>query len=172
VNGLGLVALCVVGASLVVTMAWVSGVRKLKRLDSEASSALTKLDRALATRADLIPNLVGAAKSVTELDASVWQSVVYARTASIQADTLQEKAAADAALTKALDSLLASTEGNAALAKRSNYMDTRTRLVEAEAKLAVARAHYNDTVINLNSALAGALARVIARHSRLTSSAP
>lgn len=148
---IALLLILVLGIGLV---AWgIAMFNKLRRLDVAAEGAWSGVDTVLTKRADLIPNLVGTVKGARDFEASTLENVVKARTASVQATSVQEKAAADDMLTAALGKLFALAEAYPQLTATANFRDLQSQLAVVEGELQFARQYYNDAVVQLNTAL-------------------
>lgn len=146
-----IVALVVLAVILVVTV--IVQFNKLRRLDELCIGAFADIDTLLTKRADLVPNLVETVKGARDFEASTVESVTTARTASLQASGISDRAQADGSLTAALGRLFAVAEAYPQLTATANFRDLQTQLAEVESQLQFARQFYNDTVVTLNTAL-------------------
>jgi LemA protein len=147
-----IIAIIVIVVALLVLFA-IAQFNKLRRLDQLCIGAFADIDTLLAQRADLIPNLVETVSGAKEFESSTLQAVTKARTASMNAQDVNEKAQADNALTSALGKLFAVAEAYPQLTATANFAQLQTQLAEIETKLQFARQFYNDTVVQLNTAL-------------------
>lgn len=152
-NGLATVLLIIFVLALVAVFVSIAMFNKLRRLDVAAQGAFAGIDTMLTKRADLIPNLVGTVKGARDFEAATLQEVVKARTATIQAGTVAEKSAADDMLTSALGRLFALAEAYPQLTATANFRDMQTQLAAVEGELQFARQFYNDSAVQLNTAL-------------------
>jgi LemA protein len=79
--------------------------------------------------------------------------VTEARTRTTAAKSIDEKSAADAAMTGALGRLFAVAESYPQLTTTANFGQLQTQLADLESQLQFARQYYNDSVVHLNTAL-------------------
>lgn len=132
---------------------FVSQFNKLRRLDVLCVGALGDIDTLLTKRADLVPNLVETVKGARDFESSTIEAVTEARTRTQAAQSIDQKAAADASLTGALSRLFAVAEAYPQLTATSNFQTLQVQLAEIESQLQFARQYYNDSVVHLNTAL-------------------
>ncbi len=126
---------------------------KLRRADIGAQEALGGIDVQLTRRADLIPNLVNTVKGYAQHERAVFDEVTSARAGvqvAAERGTVQEKAAAEARLDKALVDVLAVAEAYPDLKASANFQELQAALADTENQLSFARQFYNDAVKNLN----------------------
>lgn len=141
---------------LVAVVLLIGGVvlyNKLIRLKMAVQEGLAQIDVQLQRRADLIPNLVETVKGYAAHEREALESVISARAASLGANTVGEKAAADGVLTGALRGLLAVAEAYPDLKASANFISLQEELAGTENKIAFARQRYNDQVRSLNTAI-------------------
>jgi LemA protein len=132
---------------------FVSQFNKLRRRDVLCVGALGDIDTLLTKRADLVPNLVETVTGARDFEASTIEAVTEARTRTQQAESIDQKSAADASLTSALSRLFAVAEAYPQLTATSNFQTLQVQLAEVEGQLQFARQYYNDSVVHLNTAL-------------------
>ena len=126
---------------------------KLRRVDIAAQEALGGIDVQLTRRADLIPNLVNTVKGYAQHEKGVFEAVTNARAgvaAAAKDGTVPEKAAAEAALDKAIIDVLAVAEAYPDLKASANFQALQAELSDTENKISFARQFYNDAVGTLN----------------------
>lgn len=145
--------LIVAGIVLVVLVVGVLQFNRLRRLDVASEGALGDIDTLLTKRADLVPNLVETVKGSRDFEASTLEAVTTARTKAQSAKSINEKAAADAAMTGALGRLFAVAEAYPQLTTTANFGQLQGQLADLEGQLQFARQYYNDSVVHLNTAL-------------------
>lgn len=140
---------------LIVILALVafSQFNKLRRLDVRVDGAMGDIDTLLTKRADLVPNLVETVKGSRDFEASTLEAVTSARASAAGATSIDAKAAADASLTGALSRLFAVAEAYPQLTATANFRDLQTQLADLESQLQFARQYYNDSVVQLNTAI-------------------
>lgn len=148
-----IIALLIVVLLLIVVAVAVTQFNRLRRLDVAALGAWAGIDTLLTKRADLVPNLVETVKGAAEFERGTLEEVTEARTAVSRASGVQDTAAADGFLTQALGRLFAVAEAYPQLTATANYRDLQAQLTAVEGELQFARQFYNDSVVNLNTAL-------------------
>ena len=152
----------------------VIGFNKLRTSDIGAQEALGGIDVQLTRRADLIPNLVETVKGYAAHEKGVFEEVTAAR-AGVQAaaagDDVPAKAAADAALQRALVKLNAVAEDYPDLKASTNFLDLQSQLADTENQISFARQYYNDAVATLNKLVRDHPVDVLHRHRRRARSA-
>ncbi|MFL6090330.1 MAG: LemA family protein [Aeromicrobium sp.] len=134
----------------------VTGFNKLRVLDVGSLEALGGIDVQLTRRADLIPNLVNTVKGYAQHEKGVFEEVTKARAgvqAAAKGGTVDEKAASQARLDKAIVDVLAVAEAYPDLKATANFQQLQTALTDTENQLAFARQFYNDAVAKQNSAV-------------------
>lgn len=141
-----LVVVLVVGIGLFV----VTGLNRLRQLRVGVDEAMAGIDVQLTRRAELIPNLVETVKGYMGHERGTLEAVTQARAASQAANTVGEKAAADAATRQALANLFAVAEAYPDLKASTNFSQLQTELARTEDQLAFARQFYNDACSTLN----------------------
>lgn len=122
-------------------------------LRNRAEEAWSDISVQMKRRYDLIPNLVNTVKGYATHEASVFENVTAARTAAMGANTLQEHAEKEAALTSTLKTLFAVSENYPALQAAQNFLDLQHELRDAEDKIQAARRFYNGNVRQFNTSV-------------------
>ncbi len=120
-------------------------------LKTRIHEALSGIDVQLKRRADLIPNLVETVKGYAKHEKEVFTQVTKARTALMNAGSLEEKARANDMLTNALKSLFAVAEAYPQLQASENFRDLQRQLEDTEDKVAYSRQFYNTNVLDFNT---------------------
>jgi LemA protein len=146
-----LVVLLLIGTVLVL------GFNRLRRQDVAVQEALGDVDVQLTRRADLIPNLVSTVKGYAAHESTVLEEVTAARVAVQQAatsGTVEQKAAAEAQLDRALVNVRAVAEAYPDLKASAGFLQLQGQLAETENHLATARKRYNDAAGALNTSMA------------------
>ncbi len=150
-----LIIILVIIALLVIF--FIVGFNKLKKADIHAEEALGGIDVQLTRRADLIPNLVETVKGYASHEKGVFEEVTAARarvTEAARNGTVDEKAAAEAQMDKALVNVMAVAENYPDLKASTNFRNLQQQLADTENQLAFARQYYNDAVATLNKLVA------------------
>ena len=145
--------LLIIVVLLVLVVVGIVQFNKLRRLDVLCTGAIGDIDTLLTKRADLVPNLVETVKGARDFESSTIEAVTAARTRSQDAQSIDEKSAADASMTGALGRLFAVAEAYPQLTATSNFQTLQVQLADIEGQLQFARQFYNDSVVHLNTAL-------------------
>lgn len=114
-------------------------------------TALSDLDVVLQRRADLIPNLVNTVKGAAAHETEIIDSVTSARANLLGADSVSEKAEANAELSKAINALMVIVENYPTISTSANYTQLSDELAGTENRIATARRDYNEIVKEYNS---------------------
>jgi len=101
---------------------------ELVRLRIENDRAFANIDVLLKQRHDEIPNLVSCVKGYMHHERQTLEAVALARTASIGAASIAQKAQADLRLTGALRSLFAVAERYPELKANQNFLALQKRI--------------------------------------------
>lgn len=149
-----MVTLIVLAAVVALALFGVVAFNKLRVLDVGSQEALGGIDVQLTRRADLIPNLVNTVKGYAQHEKGVFEEVTKARAgvqAATQNGTVEDKAAAQARLDKAIIDVLAVAEAYPDLKATVNFQQLQTALTDTENQLAFARQYYNDAAAKQNA---------------------
>ncbi len=149
----GIIIAIVVGVIVLLGIALISANNNLVSMEAKVDAALANIDTNLQRRADLIPNLVSTVKGYAAHEQEAIDSVTQARANLAGASTVEEKAAADSALTTALNNLLVVVENYPDLKASANFAQLADELAGTENRIAVARRDYNDAVQSYNTAI-------------------
>ncbi len=117
------------------------------------SNSWRQIDVQLKRRADLIPNLVDTVKGYASHERELFAKVTELRSKVAGGGSVKEISEANNALTGVLKSLFAVAEAYPDLKANQNFMMLQEELSGTESKIAFARQFYNDTVMNLNTAI-------------------
>ena len=117
------------------------------RVDEAWSDITVQLKR----RLDLIPNLIETVKGYAAHEKSVFEEVTKARTEVLNANGVQQTAAAENQFEGALKSLFAVAEAYPDLKASNNFIELQKELVDTEDKIQAARRFYNNGVVTLNT---------------------
>ena len=153
-KGLG-ITLAVVGVLLLVALlvggSYVSAKNQMVAKDQNVKTEWSDVDVQLERRADLIPNLVETVKGFTKEESSVLTEVAQARDGLMNAQTPQDKIAANGHLDNALAKVLVLTENYPQLRSSDQFMRLQDELAGTENRIAVARKRYNDALQDYNT---------------------
>ncbi|MFC6236465.1 LemA family protein [Longivirga aurantiaca] len=131
---------------------------RLRTQDVSAQEALGGIDVQLTRRADLVPNLVETVKGYAAHERAVFDEVTQARAQVASATgagaTVEQRAAAEAALQRGILHINAVAEAYPDLKASQGFISLQEQLASTEDQLAFARQYYNDSVSTLNTSLA------------------
>lgn len=144
----------IVVAVVVLLVIWVIGIyNNLVRLRNNRENAFANIDVQLKQRYDLVPQLVATVKGYAEHEKEVFQRVTEARAAAMGATTINDKIAADNALSSALAGLKVSLEAYPELKANTNFLQLQNEVADIENKLAAVRRFFNSATRELNNAV-------------------
>ena len=123
----------------------------LVRLQNQIDNAWAQIDVQLKRRFDLIPNLIETVKGYTKHEKGVLEGVTKARTAFMGAESIEEKGKAANMLEGTLKTLFAVSENYPKLQANENFLQLQEELSGTESKIAYARQHYNDMILEYNN---------------------
>ncbi|NTU89235.1 MAG: LemA family protein, partial [Actinobacteria bacterium] len=138
---------------VVLVVMFVGFYNKFVNLRNRVDNAWAQIDVQLQRRLDLIPNLVETVKGYAAHEAGTLQAVTNARQVAAGADTVEEKMAANNALTSTLRTLFAVAEAYPDLKANQNFLSLQNQLAETEDKISYMRQSYNDTVMIYNTGI-------------------
>jgi LemA protein len=145
--GTATIALFLAGATVYVVILY----NELVGLRNENDRAFANIDVLLKQRHDEIPNLVSCVKGYMDHERQTLEAVALARTASIGAASIPQKAQADVRLTGALHTLFAVAERYPDLKANRNFLSLQKRISELEERIADRREFFNDDVNTYNT---------------------
>jgi len=140
---------------------------ELVGLRNENDRAFANIDVLLKQRHDEIPNLVSCVKGYMDHVRQTLEAVALARTASIGAASIPQKAQADVRLTGALHTLFAVAERYPGLKANQNFLALQKRISELEERIADRREFFNDDVATYNTRIAQLPEVFLARQMKL-----
>src|ERR1700730_15920766 len=147
---LGLVAVIVI-LVLIFGGMYVSTKNKIVTLNETIKSNWAQVDVVLQRRADLIPNLVETVKGFAAHEEIVYGDIAKARSALMNAQTPQDKIAANGQLDSALSRLLVIVENYPQLKSNVNFLRLQDELAGTENRIAVERRRYNEVGQDYNT---------------------
>ena len=142
----------VVAVVVVLVICFISMYNGLVKLRNNRENAFANIDVQLKQRFDLVPQLVNTVKGYAAHEKEVLEKVTAARAAAMNASTVDEKVAADKALSGALAGLRVSLEAYPELKANENFLQLQNELADIENKLSAARRFFNSTTRELNNA--------------------
>jgi len=123
----------------------------LVRLRNENDRAWANIDVLLKQRHDEVPNLVETVKGYMQHEQQTLLAVTQARTASMNASSIREKACADLQIVTALRGLFAVAENYPQLKANQNFLRLQNRITELEERIADRREFFNDDINTYNT---------------------
>ena len=138
---------------MIVAIAAVVAYNSLVRLRNNRENAFANIDVQLKQRHDLIPQLVATVKGYADHEKSVLENVTAARSAAINASTINEKIQAENALSNAQAGMRITLEAYPDLKANQNFMQLQTEVADIENKLAASRRFFNSATRELNNAV-------------------
>lgn len=131
---------------------WLVGVfNSLVRSRNRVKEAWSDIDVQLKRRYDLIPNLVQTVKGYAAHEQGTLDKVIQARSAAMNAKTVDEHGKAENMLSGALKNLFALAEAYPQLRAVESFAKLQDELSDTENKIQAARRFYNTNVLDLNN---------------------
>lgn len=147
-------ALLIVIAVVVLLGLWgVSIYNNLVKLRNNRENAFANIDVQLKQRHDLVQQLVATVKGYATHEKEVLTQVTQARTAAMNATTINEKIQAENQLSSALQGLRVSLEAYPDLKANQNFLQLQQEIADIENKLAAVRRYFNTATRELNNAV-------------------
>ena len=145
--------LVVVAIIAIIFVPVISGYNNMVKLDQTVKQSESDIDTQLQRRSDLIPNLVATVKGYATQEKTIFTEIADARAKLSGAQTITDKANADAQLSNSLSRLLVIVENYPTLKSDQNFRDLSVALEGTENRINIARKDYNTAVSNYNSAI-------------------
>ncbi|MCK1989338.1 LemA family protein [Lysinibacillus fusiformis] len=143
---IGIIVIILIVLALVLIPKYNSLVTGEENVDSKWAQVENQLQR----RYDLIPNLVESVKGYANHEQQIIADITNARAQMSNANTPEQQAVANDALTGALSRLLVVVENYPNLKADANFRQLMDELAGTENRLAVAREDYNNEVQQFN----------------------
>ena len=147
-----MITLIIIAVVVVIVLCFISMYNGLVKLRNNRENAFANIDVQLKQRYDLVPQLVSTVKGYASHEKDVLEKVTAARAAAMSATTIDEKVAADKAMSSALSGLKVSLEAYPELKANQNFLQLQTELADIENKLAAARRFFNSATREFNNA--------------------
>ncbi|NLV51846.1 MAG: LemA family protein [Bacteroidales bacterium] len=125
----------------------------LVKLRNNRENAFADIDVQLKQRYDLVPQLVATVKGYATHEKELLEAVTVARSAAVNASSIDDKIAADNMLTSALSGLKVTLEAYPDLKANQNFLQLQGELSDIENKLAAVRRFFNSATRELNNAV-------------------
>ncbi|MGL4607976.1 MAG: LemA family protein [Eubacteriaceae bacterium] len=141
----------IVGAIVIVGLWLIFSRNAFVEIKNKVEEAFATMDVYLKKRYDLIPNLVETVKGYAKHESETLAQVTAARTAAMNATSIDEKIANENHLSSTLKSLFAVAEAYPDLKANTNFLELQTMLSQIEDEIANSRKYYNATVRTMNT---------------------
>lgn len=138
---------------VIIGLACIGLYNQLVSLRQQTANAWGQIDVQLKRRYDLIPNLVETVKGYMKFESETLEKVIQARNMALGAKSVNEKAAAETAVTTSLNGFFAVAEQYPDLKANENMLSLQEELKSTENKIAFSRQYYNDIVTSYNTKL-------------------
>lgn len=143
-----LAAVLFVGVGLL--LYFITVYNSLVAIRNEVDRSWANIDVLLKQRFDELPKLVDTCKGYMKYEQETLQKIVEARTAWMNAKTVDEKLQANQLSAGALKSLFAVAEKYPDLKANNNFMQLQGRISQLESHIADRRELYNSATTNFN----------------------
>ncbi len=131
----------------------ISIYNRLVKLRNRRENAFADIDVQLRQRHDLIPQLVETVKGYATHERELLTRITEARSAAMQAKTIDDKIQAENALATVLQGLKVAVENYPDLKANQNFLQLQEELSDIENKLAAARRFFNAATTEYNTAV-------------------
>lgn len=143
--------LIIVGLVVIIGLWLVMSRNSFVSIKNQVEEAFATMDVYLKKRYDLIPNLVETVKGYASHESETFAQVTKARTAAMNAGSIDEKIANENMLSGTLKSLFAIAEAYPQLQANTNFLDLQRQLSQIEDEIANSRKYYNAIVRTMNT---------------------
>jgi LemA protein len=152
----------VIGIVALLVITCVSKYNALVRLRNNRENAFADIDVQLKQRHDLVPQLVATVKGYAAHEKDTLERVIAARNGAAGARGIDEKIAAENALSSALAGLKVTLEAYPDLKANTNFLQLQEEIADVENKLAATRRFFNSATRELNTAVESFPSNIIA----------
>ena len=143
----------IIAVVAVIILAIIGMYNNLVKLRNNRENAFADIDVQLKQRFDLVPQLVATVKGYATHEKELLENITAARTAGVNATSIDDKIKADQQLTSALAGLKVQVEAYPDLKANQNFMQLQGELADIENKLAAVRRFFNSATRELNTAV-------------------
>lgn len=143
----------IIVAAALLLIIFIGMYNKLVKLRNNRENAFADIDVQLKQRHDLIPQLVESVKGYMKHESTVLTEVTNARANALKANTINDKIAAEAKLSGALQGLQIAVEAYPDLKANQNFIQLQEEISDVENKLAAARRFFNSATKELNNSV-------------------
>ncbi len=148
-----MVTIIIIAVVAVIILAIIGMYNNLVKLRNNRENAFADIDVQLKQRFDLVPQLVATVKGYATHEKELLENITAARTAGVNATSIDDKIKADQQLTSALAGLKVQVEAYPDLKANQNFMQLQGELADIENKLAAVRRYFNSATRELNTAV-------------------
>ena len=148
-----MVTIIIIAVVVVIILAIIGMYNNLVKLRNNRENAFADIDVQLKQRFDLVPQLVATVKGYATHEKELLENITAARTAGVNATSIDDKIKADQQLTSALAGLKVQVEAYPDLKANQNFMQLQGELADIENKLAAVRRYFNSATRELNNAV-------------------
>jgi len=140
-----------IGVAVIILLTiWVQ-YNGLVSMRNNRENAFADIDVQLKQRHDLIPQLVATVKGYAAQEEKVLTQVTQARNRAMSAGTVNDKIAAEVALSGAMSQFSMQMEAYPDLKSNQNFMQLQNEMSDIENKLAAVRRFFNSATKELNN---------------------
>ena len=159
---LNMTGIIVIVAVVIIALILISMYNNLVKLRNNRENAFANIDVQLKQRYDLVPQLVATVKGYATHERELLEKVTAARSACMNATTINDRVQADNALASALSGLRVAVEAYPDLKANQNFLQLQNELSDIENKLASVRRFFNSATKELNNAVQSFPSNIIA----------
>lgn len=152
----------VIAAVVIIALILISMYNNLVKLRNNRENAFANIDVQLKQRYDLVPQLVATVKGYAAHERELLEKVTAARSACMNATSINDRVQADNALGAALSGLRVAVEAYPDLKANQNFLQLQNELSDIENKLASVRRFFNSATKELNTAVQSFPSNIIA----------
>lgn len=159
---MNMTTIIVIVAVVIIAMILISMYNNLVRLRNNRENAFANIDVQLKQRYDLVPQLVSVVKGYATHERELLEKVTQARSACMNASSINDRIQADNQFSSALAGLRVAVEAYPELKANANFMQLQTELSDIENKLASVRRFFNSATREFNNAVQSFPSNIIA----------
>lgn len=148
-----IIGIVTVGSIVVLGLISAYYYNRIVKLENRVDNSWSQIDVQLKKRADLVPNLMETVEGYMKHEREVIDSVSESREKMMDAQSTEKEAQAGNEMGQALNSLFAVAEDYPDLKASENFKELQQELSSIENKIAYARQHYNDAILEFNNTI-------------------
>ena len=152
----------IIAVVVIIALILISMYNNLVKLRNNRENAFANIDVQLKQRYDLVPQLVNTVKGYATHERELLEKVTAARSACMNATSINDRVQADNALGAALSGLRVAVEAYPDLKANQNFLQLQNELSDIENKLASVRRFFNSATKELNNAVQSFPSNIIA----------